>query len=282
MRPLRPVVAIAILLGTGACRTGLNYTGLVGPRYAGGPAPTPAGASHAPTRIRVVTFNIQFALHIDSAIALLDSTTELYDADVITLQEMDAPGTARIAAALGMRYVYYPATVHPQTGRDFGNAILSRWPILADRKIILPHLARFEKTERIATAATILIGEHAVRVYSLHLATRFGIGPQSRRDQVATVLADAASYPQVIIAGDMNSHGIGKAFRAGGYGWPTEHNPATDLFFRYDHVFLKGLDPDSTGVIRHNRGASDHRPVWAVVSLQAPAAPTRTPVAAQP
>jgi endonuclease/exonuclease/phosphatase family metal-dependent hydrolase len=275
----------ALAVGIG-CRTGLNYVGLHGPRYVGDPAPVlhvaAARSNHA---LRLVTLNIQFARHVDRAIALFDSTPALRDADIVALQEMDAPGTRRIAAALGMSYVYYPATVHPKTGRDFGNAILSRWPILVDGKVILPHLARFEQTERIATAATIRVGGRVVRVYSVHLATRLGLGPGARRDQANAVLADAAAFPSVIIAGDMNGYGIGKTFRAAGYRWLTEENPATDHFFRYDHVFLKGLQPaegTSTGVIHDNRGASDHRPVWAVVSLRVPAATQRVPVSAQP
>ena len=275
----------ALVLGIG-CRTGLNYVGAHGPRYVGGAAPALRMAAVASARdVRLVTFNIQFALHVDRAITLFDSLPALRDADIITLQEMDVAGTRRMAMALGMHYVYYPATVHPKTGRDFGNAILSRWPIVADQKIILPHLARFEKTERIATAASVRIGDRAVRVYSVHLATRLGLGPGARRDQADAVLADAAAFPYVIIAGDMNGHGIGRTFRAAGYRWLTEHNPATDHFFRYDHVFLKGLQPaagTNTGVIRDNRGASDHRPVWAVISLRTPMAGERIPLSAQP
>lgn len=253
-----------------ACRTALNYTSLAGPRYVGDVAPAPQAAS-PPASIRLVTFNIQDAREIDSAIVLLRSVSALAHADVIALQEMDAAGTSRIAAALGMSYVYYPATVQPASGRDFGNAILSRWPVRDDAKLILPHLARFGKTQRIATAATILIGDVPVRVYSVHLATKIEQGPGARRDQVRAVLTDAAAYQRVIVTGDMNSHGIGEAFRAAGYTWPTEHNPRTEHWWNWDHVFLRGVtvrDGASTGVVRHNRHASDHHPVWAVVALR--------------
>ncbi|MGH7613145.1 MAG: endonuclease/exonuclease/phosphatase family protein, partial [Gemmatimonadales bacterium] len=253
------------LVAGAACRTGANYAGTWGPRYAGGAvAPRLWGAETA--TIRVVTFNIQFARHIDSALALLETAEQLAGADIITLQEMDAPGTSRIAAALGMSYVYYPATHRSGTGRDFGNAILSRWPISEDRKIILPHLGRFAKTLRTATAATIAVAGVPVWVYSVHLGTIFELSPGAKRDQARAIIADAAAYPRVIVCGDMNSHGIGREFRAAGYGWPTEHNPRTKHFWNWDHVFLKGLelrDTTSTGVVRDNRHASDHRPVWA-------------------
>ncbi len=257
------------------CASAINYPSAAGPRYAAAmlPATSPTPPGPPPEAIRLVTFNIQFARHIDSAIALLQSAAPLAHADIITLQEMDAPGTQRIAAALGMSYVYYPSTVHPATKRDFGDAILSRWPIVDDEKIVLPHLGRFGKVERIAAAATIRIGNRPVRVYCVHLGTWVEEGPGARRDQVRMILADAASYPQVIVAGDMNNHGIGKTFRAAGYAWPTEHNPHTDHIWNWDHVFLRGLalyDSASTGVVRDNRHASDHRPVWALVALTHP------------
>ncbi len=267
MRRFLPV--LASLVASLACGTGVNYTSAIGPRYIGGVTPA-VRDDVPPPPLRLVTFNIQYARAIDSAIAVLRSAEPLRHADIITLQEMDAPGTSRIADALGMSYVYYPATIHPATNRDFGNAILSRWPIRDDHKIILPHLARFEKTQRIATAATILVGHDTVRVYSVHLGTIVDEGPGARRDQVHAVLQDAARYRRVIVGGDMNSHGIGNEFRAAGYAWPTEHNPRTAKLWNLDHIFLCGLtiaDSASTGVVQQIRHASDHRPVWALVSL---------------
>lgn len=261
---------VGLAAGTG-CWT-YNYQSPFGPRYTGvlpsGPLNVPAGAA---ITIRVVTFNVQFARHVDRAIALLRSSAALRHADVVTLQEMDATGARRIAEALSMSYVYYPASVAPETGRDFGNAILSRWPIVADAKIVLPHLARFWRSQRIATAATILVGGVPLRVYSVHLETPVEIGPGSRRDQARAVVADAGAYPRVVVGGDMNSRGIGNEFRAAGFLWPTEHNPITTLVFNWDHIFFKGLaaaDSEGAGVVRDPFGASDHRPVWAVALLQ--------------
>jgi endonuclease/exonuclease/phosphatase family metal-dependent hydrolase len=264
----RAITAAFLALG---CRS-YNYESPLGPRYAGSVPPVqPAVVRGDLDTIRVVTFNIQYARHIDRAITLLESSAALRQADIITLQEMDAPGTRRIAEVLGMSYVYYPATLRRKTGRDFGNAILSRWPIVADEKVVLPHLARFWRTERIATAATIAVRGVALRVYSVHLGTRVEIGPGSRRDQVRAILADAAAYPRVMVSGDMNSWRIGKDFRAAGFLWPTERNPTTHLVFNWDHIFLKGLAPrDSAGagVVRDTLGASDHHPVWTVAALQ--------------
>jgi len=172
----RSAIAVA-LLGLTACRAFTNYPSLAGPRYAADrPFVSSPTLRATPGAVRVVTYNVQFARHIDRAIYVLRSRAGLRNADIITLQEMDAEGTRRIADALGMAFVYYPAGVHPSTGRDMGNAILSHWPIVADEKLILPHLGAVRHAARIATAATILVGDVRVPGYSLHLRTSTDIG----------------------------------------------------------------------------------------------------------
>lgn len=270
VRRILPLAFAALVGGTG-CRPALNYSGPDGPRYVGGVEPVrPALRVHdaTPDSIRIVTFNIKFAQHVDRAAALLRSARELHPADIVTVQEMDEPGVRALAAALGMSYVYYPATVHPQTGRDFGNAVLSRWPITGDRKVILPHLGRWKRTERAAVGATILVGSVPIRVYSVHLGTPLELGPGGKRDQVRALLRDAVAYPRVLIAGDMNGQSIGREFVAHGYRWPTEHEGPTSSFFSFDHIFLLGLgDHANAGVVRDTLQASDHRPVWATIGL---------------
>src|SRR3954471_20544886 len=168
--------------------------------------------------------------------------------------------TRRVADSLGMWYVYYPAVFRFNTHRDLGNAILSRWPIVEARKLILPHLARIVHSQRAATAATIRVGEALVRVYSLHLGTMAGLAPAARRDQLKAVLADAERYPRVVIGGDLNDPGIGRIARDMGYAWPTQHGPATTEIGRLDHILLKGLAiPDSaaSGTVLDVRSASD-------------------------
>jgi len=253
-----------LLLPLAGCSTGLNY-GPNGPRYAGTPTPIFKLDRAVPDTLHIVSFNIEFGKRIERAIAVLADAT-LRRADIVLLQEMDEPGTRRIADALGMSYAYYPATFHPLTRRDFGNAVLSRWPIVEDSKILLPHIARFRKTQRAATAATIQVGDERLRVYSVHLGTPADVGSGARREQLRTVIADAARYARVIIGGDMNNRAVGDVARGLGYDWVTENGPRTVKLWRWDHIFLKGFAlPDSAaaGAVRDNRGASDHRPIWA-------------------
>jgi endonuclease/exonuclease/phosphatase family metal-dependent hydrolase len=270
---------IALLLSVVcSCATARNYMDPVAPRFAGGAPDTArpaaaAGANPGATVLRVVTFNIQFARNIDAAIRLLATEADLRGADLIALQEMDEEGAARIAAALAMRYVYYPATVHPTNDRNFGNAILSRWPLVADRKLLLPYQSDLRRTQRIAVCGTVAVGGRRIRVYSVHLGTSFEIDPDRRADQLGTILDDAAASPDpVIIAGDLNSHAIGEQAVERGYEWPTRDVGRTKWLFSWDHVFLRGFPPGAVraaGRTSDAGGASDHRPVWAVVDLGA-------------
>jgi endonuclease/exonuclease/phosphatase family metal-dependent hydrolase len=265
MRRARTFGIIALATLAAGCRTGWNYSPADVPGYEGGPERATAVSGGVDT-LDIVAFNVKYALRIDRAIELLESDSALARADVILLNEMDENGTWLIADALGMHYVYYPAVLHVRTGRDFGNAVLSRWPIVEHERIVLPHVARVQRTQRTATAATILIGSTPVRAYATHLGTFFEIGPGARQDQLRTILEDAKEYRYAIIGGDMNDGRIGPTAWAYGFTWPTQYGPWTMPFGRVDHIFLKNLAaPDSAaaGTVRDTRGASDHSPVWA-------------------
>ena len=222
-----------------------------------------------------MSFNIAYAVEIDSALAVLRSETALHQPDVLCLQEMDFPGTERLAAALGLNYFYFPSGVHPKSDRDFGCAVLSPWPLSAPRKILLPHGARISGLRRAVTVATVQRGARRLRVYAVHLSSPAGLSGKDRREQVDSLIADAKRSPDpVVIAGDFNSEDIGDAFTAAGFVWPTRTlGPTTRAYgvgFRYDHVFAQRLHAvegtPSAGVVTRNRDASDHYPIWVLLT----------------
>jgi endonuclease/exonuclease/phosphatase family metal-dependent hydrolase len=258
------VVAAAVL---SACATARNYPDPSGPRYHGEFAGQPA-----PPTIKVVTLNLKYARRTATAVQLLRQAEALKDADLVALQEMDDPGTAAIARALSLNYVYYPGAVHPNTGRDFGNAILARWPIEADAKLPLPHPGRFRKMRRLAVAATVRVRDVAVRFYSVHMETPGAVSGGQRQEQAAAIIADAASFDRVVVAGDFNNEGIvARAFRDAGYRWITREVDDTISHWAWDHIFARGLqlrDFASVGVLEEKRDVSDHKPVWAELVLE--------------
>ncbi|UCC27011.1 MAG: endonuclease/exonuclease/phosphatase family protein [Gemmatimonadales bacterium] len=250
-------------MGSSACISYQNYLDPSGPRHAGS-----GGNSHTappgPPTLHTASFNIEYGRDVEGALQVIQENRELSEADFILLQEMDADGTRRIAEAMGMAWVYYPATV--RHGRDFGNAVLSRWPIEEDAKLLLPHESIFGNTRRTATAATVQVRGTRVRVYSVHLATMVNMGAEQRADQLRTILDDAEGHPHVIIGGDLNSGSLAELAVERGYRWPTREGPATAWFTRVDHILYRGLVPewfDGAGTVTENGGASDHRPVWA-------------------
>jgi endonuclease/exonuclease/phosphatase family metal-dependent hydrolase len=168
-----------------------------------------------------------------------------------------------IARALSLEFAYYPASNHQ--GRDNGNAVLSRWPILSSWKVPLPHVARTTGEVRAAVGARILVGDRLFLAYSVHVSSPFALTPAQRNDQVAAVLADAAASAEpAAIGGDFNGWRIGRRLEQAGYAWVTRDVGASLVAFSVDHVFLRGL-PAATvraGVARDVRDSSDHRPVW--------------------
>lgn len=267
-----PFAVLLVAAGLSGCAHARNYTG-EGPRFAG---------SHrvpdADPRFLVASFNVKFSRHPDRVVALFREHEALRHADVVALQEMNEDGVERIARALGYDYVYYPSAVHPSADGHFGNAVLSRWPIVSDRKLVLPHRSRWRKLQRAACVAEIAVGERRLRVVSVHLETPFGISRRQRHDQARTIVDDSALSPHpVVVAGDFNSRWIAADFERAGFRWATRAVGGTFRWFEWDHVFVRGLplptEPRS-GLVRDTRGASDHRPVWAEIDLgvSAPAA----------
>jgi endonuclease/exonuclease/phosphatase family metal-dependent hydrolase len=266
MSTMRPTARLASLVLAGAlagCATARNYPDPAGPRFAGQFAGRPAERP-----IRVVSFNIKYGRNVTGAAALLGGDVRLKDADVIALQEMDETGVACLARTLALNYVYYPAAVHPADHRNFGNAILSPWPIEDDVKIPLPHLGRFRKMQRIAVAATVRIrGDLPVRVFSVHFETPAGAGPSAKRDQAQTIVDHAQGYPRVLVAGDFNGRGfIERVFTPVGFRWLTRDVGRTISRFSWDHLLTRGLRPQgcaSVGAAPNALRVSDHIPVWA-------------------
>jgi endonuclease/exonuclease/phosphatase family metal-dependent hydrolase len=215
---------------------------------------------------------VLFAQRVDRAIRLLLTHDALHSPDVLALQEMDEVGVELIARSLGLNYVYYPAVVHPLHGRNFGNALLSPWRMVDDAKIPLPQRRRGDRALRIAVGATLLVGRRRMRAYSLHLGTPLEITPREREQQVLAVLDDARGFPgPVVLLGDMNARRIGRFFEDQGYVWATRDVRRTIGPFAWDHVFLRGPWPHpavEAGVVRRTYGASDHKPVFAVLDVR--------------
>jgi endonuclease/exonuclease/phosphatase family metal-dependent hydrolase len=271
------VALVALLAAPGpGCARAVSYLDADGPLHLHRPeADTRPPAPRPGAPFRVVSFNVAHAIEIDRAIDVLRETDALRGIDALALQEMDAPGTERIARALGFHSVYFPSGVHPKHRRDFGCAVLSPWPLEAPAKLVLPHGARVSGLRRAVVSATVVRGSERIRVHSLHLPAPVSISPGSRREQLRVLAADAARHAgPVVIAGDFNSHGAVAELERAGFRWTTRDTGATTRLrllglslrgLSFDHVLARGLEAYATGV-EDARGASDHKPIWALLA----------------
>ena len=245
-----------------------NYTDSDGPLYRGALAPQPGPR---PAELVVVSYNLHYGDGSAAARRAFAAGAATPLPDFILLQEANAADTETLATALGYDYVYFPASVE-RAGRDFGNAILSRWPLSDPTKLILPGTHPISGQQRTATRATARVDGLDVLLYSTHI--EIATAPTALRvAQMATVAADVpAEAEAVIIGGDFNIvtpqgvralvdlYAAEELDHASSGAGPT----LTRFGVRVaaDHLFVRGLEVVESGVLSDVTG-SDHSPIWA-------------------
>lgn len=164
--------------------------------------------------LRVATWNIHGAVGSDRvrcAQRIAAVVAEL-DADVIALQEVPLGGhgspdvLATLREATGWHAVEGPTLDTAE--RRFGNAVLTRWPVLASRGLDLSFGSR---EPRGALDVDIDHAGDTLRIVATHL----GLRAHERRSQIARLLRafDRPDLP-VILAGDINEWFVwGRALR---------------------------------------------------------------------
>ncbi len=232
-------------------------------------------ASTNPPRVdpmRVVTWNIQFGLEVARAADELAALEQSRPIDILLLQEMDEPGTAAIAERLGASYAYRCAAPHAKTGRDFGNAVVSRWPIVESREIALPYQAPVQGQPRSATHAVVDVDGTTMSAYSVHTEVP-SLPLRQRRAQFDTLAADIerqATGP-VVVGGDFNTvteRGVTALDRSMARAGLQRVSGSVGHSYRrlgramsLDHVFVAGLRVEAIGTMS-DATASDHVPLW--------------------
>ncbi len=265
MNDSRPVGPAKALRGPtwGWWRQAINHEGPDDPRAIREPPPNAAGSRDGSV-IRLATYHLELGRRLDGVCRVISEEAHLGGADILALQEADEAAVERIAGST-FGYVYYAAAQHPTTRRNFGPALLSRWPILDHGKVFLPGQGRTRGLLRIAVRATIQLGARRVRCYSIHLGTLWEMKPRDQDAQARAVAIDAEhGRDPVLVIGDLNRHGAGEVFVRHGFQWLTRDVGATHFFWSFDHVFAKGLGPARVRAAAVSRGleASDHKAVW--------------------
>ncbi|WP_276119711.1 endonuclease/exonuclease/phosphatase family protein [Pararhizobium qamdonense] len=165
--------------------------------------------------MKFLSYNIQYGVGLDGRFDPERIAASLEGADVIALQEVTRNfhrnGQADLPAIFRDLMPQYFSTFWPaceidagsaiENGRavdrrfQFGNMILSRFPIAATRLIPLPRTRTISpmNLQRGATEALIITPSGPLRVYSVHLDHA---NPDERIAQIAYLKEKALSYPR--------------------------------------------------------------------------------------
>lgn len=262
------ILGLVVLLPGIQAYTAINYSDPNDPYFAGsfaGENPKTVDA------LTIVSYNIWFGEDIDRALSEMKEIKSQNGLDILLLQEVDEIGTEQMARELKMNYVYFPAAIEPTYHKNFGNAILSRWPIINPQKLILPHKSLSNRMNRIATTATIRIPRDNILVYSLHTESVFSL-PRHRKEQYTAVLNDIDPESKlVIVGGDFNSFSketveeLENDYKLAGFVRASKGSGSTvakyGIEMSSDHIFAKGFVVEDAGKLAGAK-ASDHLPIW--------------------
>ena len=271
----------------------------------------------------LATYNIHYGVGADGGYDMMRIADALADADIACLQEVTrgfpdnayADQTACIGKRLNRYYRFHgPMEADASTvaadgtitsrRRSFGNALVSRWPILWSRGVMLPKTRltdRFD-LQRGYIEAVVDVPSGPLRVYCTHLSH---LAPAQRQPQVEALLAAVGSAAAVgatwdgvppqtfmfqetalpvpgpaIVAGDFNftpqhpEYPVATAALADA--WHAAGNPEDGVESfrgegRIDHVFVtRDLAARvKRAWIDRAVAASDHWPVFVEFDLQA-------------
>ena len=241
----------------------------------------------APSELKVVSYNIRYRVGDDlkQLIKLLKEDPEIGGAHVIGLQEVDRNkrrtgnvNTARqLADALGMRYAWAaPPDTDDDGEEETGCALLSIFPLTDAARILLTHEGP-DGRRRVAVGATVQVGSHAVRVYSVHAETRMPV--EKKVEHWQAVLDDLRLHTNstgAIILGDFNTikgkdvKAARRLFEHAGFSAPHHDGEKTWKTFviklKLDWLWLRGLEARSSGIDK-DVDLSDHWPLWATIRL---------------
>lgn len=248
-----------------------------------------------PQPLRVITYNIHRAIGVDRRFRpeRIVKILQHYHADLIMLQEVDE-GVPRsrelnlakeLAEALGFRHFALGHNVSLKRGR-YGNATLSRFPILRERNIDLSVPESWIRRGCQHTSILIEEGKPPLEVFNLHL----GLSARERQKQIDLLsrsheFAGVDERTPMLVAGDFNdwrsllwpmfTNGMGfrcatdsQTGRRGALATYPSFSPQGGL----DRIYFRGpleLEGVRRCRLQISRVASDHLPVIAEFALRA-------------
>lgn len=248
-------------------------------------------AQDKPQQLRILCYNIHYGQGTDGVydIKRLAEVINKTKPDLVALQEMDVhvkrSGRVHQLQELAKHtkmHARFGPTQHYEGGL-FGNAVLSRFPIL---DVVIQPLPYTESTpEKVtyprATVAVTFQGPHgkALRIVSTHFQHNVPEDRVAEAKAVNALFTGKDETIPTILAGDMNSKPEEEPVQILQEKWintidkkATPTVPSTDPKSRIDYIFYHptgAFKVIETEVIPESI-ASDHRPVLAVLEITIP------------
>jgi endonuclease/exonuclease/phosphatase family metal-dependent hydrolase len=244
-----------------------------------------------------VTYNVHSCVGLDGKVSpqRIARVIAQCDPDLVALQELDV-GRRRtqgrdqaeeIAHELNMTFHFHPTIKLEE--EQYGDAILSRYPMRLVRSGLLPGANSTAIEPRGAIWATVRVGDQEVQVLNTHL----GLSERERLEQVHALLGpEWLAHPDfrepLIVCGDLNFRSRSPAYRLLAERLrdvsrcdgrrPAATFPSRRPIVRIDYIFIGGdfevLSAEAARTALAVR-ASDHLPLIAELQL---ATPVRTPL----
>lgn len=242
-----------------------------------------------PARLRVLCYNIHHGEGVDGKLDLehIARVIRSVEPDVVALQEVDkntqrtgkVDQPAELARLTGMQAAFGGNLAFQ--GGEYGNAVLSRWPITRRKNHLLPSFDRGEQRGVLEVEIAWPQAPQPLVFFATHLDHRSN--DQERRESAKFInnLAAALGDRPALLAGDLNDTPDSSALKLFEQVWTRANReplptipvgqPKRQIDFilfrpanRWNVVEVKVL-PEAT--------ASDHRPIFAVLE-QTPSSAT--------
>lgn len=221
--------------------------------------------------VRLMTFNIRHARGMNNRVSLRKIHAEISrgEAHIVALQEVDRFSARSwfrdqvrvLARNLEMNWCFSDSI---RWGAfQYGNAILSRFPIKGTVKIFMPG----KKERRSILRSDIVIGDRVVHIVNTHLSVTET--ERSRQFPMLMSSVDRLDSP-VVLMGDFNMEYPHRLFQQMNSRWQrltTQHKTATYAGGQeIDHIFVNVPGVESRAWVQQT-DASDHHPVIAEIPL---------------
>jgi endonuclease/exonuclease/phosphatase family metal-dependent hydrolase len=248
--------------------------------------PHPAASTQpASDVITVMTYNIHHAAGADKKVDVerIARVIRSCEADLVALQEVQRGGKrvhdldepAELGKLTGMYHAFGETMPWDTTGQ-YGDAILSRFPIISSRVVKLPWTPGNHREQRILLEVICKTPKGEIAFFSTHL-DHTGHSPDRLPQAKAIVEATKDLKHPAILGGDFNCPPQSKPVKEIETIWtiasdrdPSPTCPADHPKGKIDHIFVKPADRWHilSAKVIDEREASDHRPVVVKVEMR--------------